>query len=140
MGTSRFSGVESICNRYNIHSINIFVWCTGITWPPGADCNQKRHGRMTIKCKYCYFRCPCIKSKLARKVRLTGNDLKECGDTYICRDFSSRSTIIIYRYIYHYLGLLKPCIYANTYIITRRVFTRLRDYNQYGRFPMQFIW
>ena len=62
------------------------------------------------------------------------------GIWYKCRDYSAITIIIIYRYIYHYLGLLKPCIYANTYIITRRVFTRLRYYNQYGRFPMQFIW
>ena len=81
----------------------------------------------------------------ARVGRGTGYRVNEIAQVstrwvYKCRDFSSRSTIIIYKYIYHYLGLLKPCIYANTYIITRRVFTRLRDYNQYGRFPMQFIW
>ena len=44
----------------------------------------------------------------------------------------------LFIYIYHYLGLLKPCKYL--YNFTRRVFTQLRDYNQYGRFPMQFIW
>jgi len=42
--------------------MNLRSWCTAmmtmILRPPGLDCNHKGHGRMTITCKHCYFRCP----------------------------------------------------------------------------------